>query len=83
MTTAEATAISMVDRLSEAEMRRVQKHIEHTLKKRKLQQKRVELKKYTKEEFLALIDESIEQSKRGEGYTWEEVRRMTREKYGF
>lgn len=73
----------MVDRLSEAEMRRVQKHIERTLKKRKLQQKRVELKKYTKEEFLALIDESIEQGKRGEVYTWEEIRRMTREKYGF
>lgn len=40
------------------------------------------MKKYTKEEFLALIDESVEQSKRGKGYSWEEVQGMTHEKYG-
>ncbi|MBQ3306189.1 hypothetical protein IJH02_02005 [Candidatus Saccharibacteria bacterium] len=81
MTTAEAT-ISMVNRLSEAEMLNVQKYIKQILAKRKRQQERVDLKRYTKKEFLALIDKSIEQSKRGEGYSWEEVQKEFHEEYG-
>ena len=81
MTTTEKT-ITMIRGLSDSQQIDVQKYIEKISRPVKTRRK-VELKKYTEEEFIKLIDESIEQSKNGQVYTWEEDREAVRAKYGF
>ena len=78
MTTTEAT-ISMVNRLSEPELRSVQEYINHIFASRKC--KAAKMKKYTEQEFISQIDKSIEQSKNNDVYSWEDVRKSARERY--
>lgn len=77
MTTAEAT-ISMVNRLTESEMLEVQEYIERIFAFRKDEARK--LKEYSEQEFVDLIDESINQSKKGDVYSWADIRRVARGK---
>ena len=79
MTTTEAT-ILMVNRLSEKEQLSVQRFIKQIFASRK--NKSYDLKPISKKEFLKTIDDSIEQSKRGEVFTWEQIQEHTLKKYG-
>lgn len=73
MTTAEVT-ISMVNRLTEPEMLEVQKYIKRIFAFRG--NGAGTLKRYNEREFVDLIDESIEQSKKGDVYSWADIRRV-------
>ena len=78
MTTAEST-ISMVNQLTKPEMLSVQKYIKHLILLRKSNNPK--LKKYTEDEFVQLIDDSIKQSQKGDVYSWADVRKEVSSKH--
>lgn len=80
MTTAEAT-IAMVNRLDEPDLVKVERYVSRLLSKRNRKAK-PELKKYTKDEFLKLLDQADEDIKAGRVYTLEEDREYVKQKYG-
>ncbi len=86
MTTAEATA-QLIYQLPEDKLLDAQKYIKKLLSNKKRgsatqAKKEIKLKNYTKEEFLALADQSVEDTKAGRIYTLKQVKEMTKEKYG-
>ncbi|MBQ8992231.1 hypothetical protein IJ090_02240 [Candidatus Saccharibacteria bacterium] len=80
MTTAEAT-MTMINRLSEPNLRKVQRYVERIFV-RQQDRETFQLRPYTEEEFISLIDKSLEDSKAGRTYTPEQVEEMARKKYG-
>ena len=79
MTTAEA-AIATMNRLNESNLLKAQRYIEKLFAKQKREAEPA-LKKYTKEEFIALIGQADEDIKAGIVYTFDEVEETVRKKY--
>lgn len=81
MVTAERT-ITMFNGLSAVDQISVKRYIDSFFM-RKVRRANHELKPISEDEFVAMIDDSRERAKRGEVYTVADLKRETKEKYGF
>lgn len=81
MTTAEIT-MRMVGQLTESEMLAVQKQIKQILAKREDRKAPPRMQKYDEARFAKMVDASMAQYRRGEVFSWDEIKKATHEKYG-
>lgn len=81
MTTAEAT-IGTLNRLDESNFLKASRYIERLFERQKRRKAEPNLRTYTKEEFIALLDQADKDIESGRVYTLDQVEEMTRRKYG-